>query len=192
MPKVTQQINDNWDLHSALSDVTGLTGRRLGCFPEICLHPQHRTPTTNALRDHAFLLSPQHLPQSPPSPPSRHGDCSRAPLATVREPRTLIPIFICLSRLFDLQPFLPHPLSPEASSPRRPQRMNDVICALDLTGPSYQAISGNARCVPTGKNTPSLPGPGELGRVHGCPRTRHSGTFSDHGGLSRVPPTCDH
>lgn len=152
----------------------------------IALQPLMHSGTTLS------FCHPQHLPQSPPSPPSRHGDCSRAPLATVREPRTLIPIFICLSRLFDLQPFLPHPLSPEASSPRRPQRMNDVICALDLTGPSYQAISGNARCVPTGKNTPSLPAPGELGRVHGCPRTRHSGTFSDHGGLSRVPPTCDH
>lgn len=29
--------------------------------------------------------------------------------------------------------------------------MNDIICVLDLAGPNYQAISGNALHFPTGK-----------------------------------------
>ena len=54
--------------------------------------------------------------------------------------------------------------------PQRPPRINYIICALDLTGPNYQAISGNALHFPTGKRAPSLlalHASGDLGRVYG-------------------------
>lgn len=67
--------------------------------------------------------------------------------------------------------------------------MNDIICALDLAGPNYQAISGNALHFPTGKWPPSLltlHASGDLGRVlwllpkenqAPSPWTCHSGIF---------------
>ena len=54
--------------------------------------------------------------------------------------------------------------------PQRPPRINYIICAPDLTGPNYQAISGNALHFPTGKRAPSLltlRASGDLGRVSG-------------------------
>ena len=78
--------------------------------------------------------------------------------------------------------------------PQRPPRINYIICALDLTGPNYQAISGNALHFPTGKRAPSvlaLHASGDLGRVYAlmpegcqCPR----GIFFIHCRPSQLLP----
>lgn len=111
------------------------------------------------------------LPTSLPSSASRPGPltliCTVFPglacfngsvLGSVHIHPKLVPVFNCGPFLSLCPLALPTPpLSQRVPKPQRPARQNDVICAVDLAGPNYWAISGNAPHFPTGKHPPLYP-----------------------------------